>query len=387
MFSSNGHSWKSLLRLLLIGLAGILVLAALPRLDGRLVAPPDAQGAGIRTVLRVADGLGARAYAPALRRLCGVELAASLCEINRQRARWWFQRDYRSARRLLTITESRVLYLYCEVRSRRQADQEAAAGMLRLLDEEMGRVLNLSRHAAADSETRRHLAVAEMRSQAARVLYREEQYTEALRSGRDSLDALGRVKNHSLALLARYDDPAMVRQWQSWIDQALQNHRGPVVVVIKELHRLDLYRNGRLVRSLPVDLGANTIDPKRHEGDRVTPEGRYRIARKKGPGATIYGLALLIDYPNSEDRQRYQEARRRGEVPPGAGVGGLIEVHGRGGRGYDWTDGCVAPSDEDMQWLYHQVETGTPVIIVGSDGTRGPIRMSIQENTNVDDSQ
>ena len=376
-------SWKTLIRLLLIGLAGILVLAALPLLDGRLSAPPDPEGAGIRSVLLASDGLDAREYAPGLRRLCQLHLDSALQELNRQRSRFWLRRDYRAARIYLTMAEAETLRMYREVQSRWEADRESAAGINQLLGEELARVRTLFRHAATESSIRHHLALAEMKYQASRELYDQGRYAAALLAGRQSLDALALVKDQSLAVLARYNDEAMLAQWKAWIDQAVNGCRrgSAAVVVIKEQHRLDLYKSGSLVRSMPVDLGAGSLYQKAHEGDRSTPEGRYRVTKKKGYGASIYGLALLIDYPNAADWQRYRKARKRGEIPAGAPIGGLIEIHGRGGRGYDWTDGCVAPSDDDMRWLFQNVPSGTPVVIVGSDGTDGPIRTSIKENS------
>ena len=105
---------------------------------------------------------------------------------------------------------------------------------------------------------------------------------------------------------------------------------------------------------------------------------RSHITQKKGHGKTVYTLALLLDYPNSQDRERFKEAKARGEIPHNARIGGLIEIHGSGGRGYDWTEGCAALSDEDMKWLFHRVQVGTPVFIVGTDGVQNSISKTLQ---------
>jgi len=60
--------------------------------------------------------------------------------------------------------------------------------------------------------------------------------------------------------------------------------------------------------------------------------------------------------------------KRAGQLPRGAALGGLIEIHGEGGRGKDWTKGCVALSNDDIDDLYRKVGVGTPVTIVGGDG-------------------
>jgi murein L,D-transpeptidase YafK len=92
----------------------------------------------------------------------------------------------------------------------------------------------------------------------------------------------------------------------------------------------------------------------------------------KAIGSSLYHKALLLDYPNADDRAEFALARRRGEMPMSAGIGGFIEIHGEGGRGRDWTRGCVALTNADMDELFARVPIGTPVTIVGSDNY-GPI--------------
>jgi len=81
---------------------------------------------------------------------------------------------------------------------------------------------------------------------------------------------------------------------------------------------------------------------------------------------TRYYKALLVDYPNDEDLERWEKARREGTISRRVGVGGLIEIHGHGGQGTDWTDGCVALRDRDMDRLLTYAGLGTPVTIVGT---------------------
>jgi murein L,D-transpeptidase YafK len=117
-------------------------------------------------------------------------------------------------------------------------------------------------------------------------------------------------------------------------------------------------------------MGFNWIADKSRADDGATPEGRYRVV--KANKLSLYHKALLLDYPNATDRAEFAMARRRGEMPLTAGIGGLIEIHGEGGRGRDWTRGCVAVTNADMDELFARVPIGTPVTIVGSDDY-GPI--------------
>jgi lipoprotein-anchoring transpeptidase ErfK/SrfK len=58
--------------------------------------------------------------------------------------------------------------------------------------------------------------------------------------------------------------------------------------------------------------------------------------------------------------------KRSGQIDKRKRIGGMIEIHGDGGKGYHWTDGCVALSNDDMDHLYQQISVETPVVIVGS---------------------
>ena len=98
------------------------------------------------------------------------------------------------------------------------------------------------------------------------------------------------------------------------------------------------------------------------------------------PRGTFY-KALLLDYPNAEDRAEFNRARRSGDLPPSAGIGGLIEIHGEGGRGRDWTRGCAAVTNRDMDELFARVGVGTPVTIVGSDDFGAIAEFATQHRT------
>jgi hypothetical protein len=169
----------------------------------------------------------------------------------------------------------------------------------------------------------------------------------------------------------RFSDPQQLTAWRQLARDAVAwsaRTRSPAIIVDKLGHRLLLYRNGNLEFTVPAELGTNGLRRKRHGGDQATPEGRYQVTVKKQGAATRYYKALLIDYPNREDLRRYRADQAAGAVPRGVGPGGLIEIHGDGGRGRDWTEGCIALGNADMDRIFEQVAVGTPVIIVGHLG-------------------
>lgn len=151
--------------------------------------------------------------------------------------------------------------------------------------------------------------------------------------------------------------------------------KDPRIVVLKSKRQLELYSNGTLVRSYPIGLGLNPVDDKKREGDRATPEGDFYIFTKNPKSA--YHLSLGISYPNIEDAERglrdglisqaehdriVRAIRRRAAPPQYTSLGGLIYIHGNGASS-DWTWGCVALENEDIEELYKAVEVGTPVKI------------------------
>lgn len=203
----------------------------------------------------------------------------------------------------------------------------------------------------------------------AQALARLGIWREASDLARAAVNDLAIVHHEFGNLHARFSDPNLRRQWREWVQQTLTQSRdeGIVVIIVDKLRRrLSVYEGGRLLASFPAELGANGLRPKQHAGDRATPEGRYRVVQKKQGAATKYYKALLINYPNEQDRMRYFQARKQGKIPWRAGIGSLIEIHGDGGEGRDWTDGCIALRNGDMDKVFAWTQVGTPVTIVGT---------------------
>jgi len=170
-------------------------------------------------------------------------------------------------------------------------------------------------------------------------------------------------------LHARFSDPRLRREWQRDAEETIASSRqtGSAAVIVDKLRRrLYVYAAGERVASFAAELGANGLRRKEHAGDAATPEGRYRVEQVKQGHQTKYYKALLVNYPNDEDQLRFWQGKKRGTIPARASIGGLIEIHGGGGDGRDWTDGCVALTNEDMDRLFEYTRVGTPVTIVGT---------------------
>ncbi len=135
------------------------------------------------------------------------------------------------------------------------------------------------------------------------------------------------------------------------------------VVVHKADRELLLLSGERVVRRYPISLGREPVGPKQRQGDGRTPEGRYVLDWKHSDSR--YHKAIHISYPNAEDQRRAEAAG----VPPGGDImiHGLPEGVGRliyWKKGKDWTDGCIAVSNEAMDEIWSLVPVNTPIEIL-----------------------
>ncbi len=92
----------------------------------------------------------------------------------------------------------------------------------------------------------------------------------------------------------------------------------------------------------------------------------YKITDKKNNGQTAFYKAFMLDYPNEDDKKRFLQNKKSGAIHQDANIGNLIEIHGNGGKGIDWTDGCIALKNGDMDEVFKLCPVGTWVTIVGS---------------------
>lgn len=135
------------------------------------------------------------------------------------------------------------------------------------------------------------------------------------------------------------------------------------LVLEKEKHRLTAYANGNAVRVYLVALGENPLGPKEIEGDKKTPEGDYRI-NDKNPQSAYY-KNLGISYPAEKDLRRAREL--------GQPAGGDIKIHGlapeyafldQAHRVTDWTHGCIAVTNTEIDELYERTHIGAVISIL-----------------------
>jgi L,D-peptidoglycan transpeptidase YkuD (ErfK/YbiS/YcfS/YnhG family) len=333
--------------------------------------PPRAQREMADAALRAAREAEAATWAPVVMANATAVYRDALVEERRQELRSFLTRDFRRARRDLADAAWSLRLAATAAGEARQDARSAAEGSIDALRDAVRAAEVFTEVMPLAPDQRARLRRAQRALAEATGLNRQGAFALAASRARAATADARRVADGAAAAAARYVDGDRLRTWERWIKETIawsRRHRAPAIVVVKESHRLELYRSGELVRRFDADLGWNTVSDKHLSGDRATPEGKYRIVERKQGARTRYYKALLLDYPNTEDRRQFEEAKRKGMIPPGAQPGGLIEIHGDGGRGENWTDGCVALANDDMDRVFAAVLVGTPVTIVGSSG-------------------
>ena len=134
------------------------------------------------------------------------------------------------------------------------------------------------------------------------------------------------------------------------------------ILVLKGERLLKVYSKDELIKIYKISLGREPIGAKQFEGDNKTPEGKYTINDKNSNSG--YHLNLGVSYPSAAN---IQFAKEKGKSP-----GGLIKIHGlKNGLAYigkfqrfvDWTHGCIAVTNKEIEELYHNIKIGTPIEI------------------------
>ena len=245
---------------------------------------------------------------------------------------------------------------------------------LKTLEVELGNDNKLGKEGAKFEIRNYSQSQARTRLEAARNLAALGQTESALNATLHARAAWAQSENFVAAELARYGDTQRRALWEKQAQDLLrwtrQTGRSAILVDKLEHHCL-LLADGRVEKAYVANLSRNWYRMKVQEHDASTPEGEYRIKRKLP--SSSFGFALLLDYPNAADWQRFDSMKKRGEIAPRARIGGTIEIHGGGRLNSDWTDGCVSLENADMADLYKRAYVGMPVTIVGTSTIGGKL--------------
>jgi murein L,D-transpeptidase YafK len=134
------------------------------------------------------------------------------------------------------------------------------------------------------------------------------------------------------------------------------------VIAVKSQRTLTLLSHGKVLRTYSVALGGSPVGAKEQQGDHKTPEGHYIFGRRNAK--SHFYKSIHVSYPNDRDKKRASQR--------GVSAGGDIMIHGLPNgfgwlgathRAQDWTDGCVAVTNAEMDEIWQLVPDGTPIEI------------------------
>ena len=140
------------------------------------------------------------------------------------------------------------------------------------------------------------------------------------------------------------------------------------VVIDKSDYEMKVYDEDGWLATYPVVFGNKDQEDKKMEGDRLTPEGTFKIIGKKVHKQ--WGKFLTLDYPTPESYERFNERKAEGLIPKNAKIGGGIGIHGTRpdeewviDKFINWTSGCISVRYSDMDEIYDMLPVGTIVVI------------------------
>ncbi len=140
------------------------------------------------------------------------------------------------------------------------------------------------------------------------------------------------------------------------------------IIVDKSDYELKVYDDEGWYATYPIVFGSKDLSDKMREGDRRTPDGKFKVILKKIHPK--WGPELLLDYPNEESVQRFKERKAKGLIPKNAKIGNGIAIHATRPQEewtidnfYNWTDGCVSVKYTEMKDLFSYIPVGTSVTI------------------------
>jgi lipoprotein-anchoring transpeptidase ErfK/SrfK len=335
-------------RILLLGAVSLFSLACQTP-----PAPPETAEA--ESLEQSIWSAGASLYAPREYDLYHRDLKAAQDLLAAEAAKFGWFRDYGPARRDLQSLIASGRDLLARIRSLSAAEETVLTTEIQECSRQSALLREMTGYFNENGSVRKNIAQADIRLSEAGMLVRKAEFEKArllLEDGRTSIAA---AQEAAAEVLSRYLDSSQLARWKTWADET-------VLIVSKLERKLHIYKKGVRTASLDIGLGRFGLSDKMYSGDEATPEGRYKIVRKF-PNGTFY-KALLIDYPNEEDKQSFARSKRAGTIPGKAGIGGAIEIHG-GGKD-SLTRGCVGMENKDMDAVYEAAGVGTVVTIVGT---------------------
>jgi L,D-peptidoglycan transpeptidase YkuD (ErfK/YbiS/YcfS/YnhG family)/ribosome-associated translation inhibitor RaiA len=329
--------------------------------------PPIEKIEKARIAIAEAKKVNADAYAPALFKESEKLYNTAISRWKSENAKFILTRDFSSIDQLAEFSIAKAKESKIKAMAHSNDLETSLGAMINSLEKSIDKYEKLFNKLPLRSKTFEEYQKGLMLLKEGKYDYKARNYlvskTKIDKASKHLNDYFSSVKSYLKDYFANYSS------WREWNDKTISESRknkSEAIIVDKYAKKCYVYKSGKLKHTFDCELGKNWIGRKRHKGDKATPEGLYHVTKKLEGKKTIYYKALLINYPNDEDKVSYAKEVKLGTLSKKTHIGGLIEIHGGGGKGVNWTDGCVALRDSDMDIIYRLAGVGTPVTIVGS---------------------
>ncbi|MDO8722435.1 MAG: L,D-transpeptidase [Syntrophales bacterium] len=308
---------------------------------------------------------GAQVYAPAGYNRYRISFRKAKEDLIKEKSRFVWLQDYRLVQSEFRDVLKTGYVLQEKILEQKNIKKENTSNQISLLKNRIETLKGLTEIINEGRLARKDLIKAELLLSEAISRYDNNDYVAAEDKIKNLSGFIKAAEDAILPIFNRYEDRSHINKWQQMADETIaeSKNRGiPVIIVNKSKRILVLYKHGVPFKTYNVGLGRNGSLDKLRAGDNSTPEGRYRIIKKISKSR--YRKALLINYPDEEDRRNFIRAKKKGLIPARARIGGLIEIHG-GGKD-SMTYGCIAMDNNAIDYIFSLVPVGTKVTIVGA---------------------
>ncbi len=267
-------------------------------------------------------------------------------------------------------------------KERREAQRKAADDQVKLATQRLSTLKQHVEELGGRAVVGQQVVETELLLHQAKTFYDHARYGRAKEQARLALKAIGAQTVKLTRELGRYADGEKIDAWQQMARHTVdwsRRARAHAIIVNKANRELKLYRSGKLLATHPILLGADGILEKHAYGDGATPEGYYHVVRKRGPRQTQFHRALILDYPNGEDRRSFHIDRATKVPIAQEGLPTTIAIHGMDERQLALGSSGVILDNRRMERLFQRIEPGTPVTIVGALEPDNPVSRVLPE--------
>jgi len=285
----------------------------------------------------------------------------------RENQKWFFRRDFQKAFDLARATKLQAQQAESAAVAAKDSLQFVTVASLAFVKQKVDEFKMQFAHVPVAVTFRKKFVAGELLMMESEFAFIRQDYKLSTNKVQQAEVLVGSAGADATKFLRVY--LTRVPEWQRWAAETIawsERENAAAIIVDKMARVCQIYVAGKKRAEYSIELGPRWLGHKRQKGDNATPEGHYQITKKKTFRSTKYYKALEINYPNENDREQFLAAKARGDLPRLAQIGGLIEIHGDGGKGVNWTSGCMALRNQDMDKIFELAKVGTRVTIAGS---------------------